>query len=344
MTNETLHCMAEPVPVLVPRQVPVSLHFKSAVCPKIMKPPPGFENNPHFTQSNNGYIRKKMNVLCANCGGMGHIYKNCNHPIISYGIICYKLCIDEASRKMYPKYLMIQRKDSLAYVEFIRGKYNIKHKGYIIDMFSLMTESEREGVRQHSFEKLWQDMWCKNIHDENKNYTKEYREACDKFTLLKKGYLIKNGEEVTFFNLDYVISNTSSKYNETEWGFPKGRRNINEGDVNCALREFREETGIHHNCIQLCRTLKPLEEVFSGTNNVRYKHVYYVAKLVNDTKGDDIFIDPKNKQQCKEIRNIKWFTYEDAQQKIRESNMERREIFRRLHQTLKKHISKTSHS
>lgn len=337
--DETLQCLANPIMIsLEQHHTSIPIHYKS-MCSNLKKSkvPQGFECNPHFSQSNNGYIKKRINVLCANCGGMGHIYKNCNHPIISYGIICYKICND--GNKCYPKYLMIQRKDSLSYVEFIRGKYNIKNKTYICDMFALMTESERQGIQSHSFEKLWQDMWCKNIHDENKNFTKEYKEACDKFALLKKGYFIKNKDDMTFFSLDYVISTTSSKYNETEWGFPKGRRNINEGDVHCALREFKEETGINQNSIQLCRGLKPLEEVFSGTNNVRYKHVYYAAKLINDAKGDTILIDPKNKQQCKEIRNIKWFTYEEALEKIRDMNMERREIFRRLHQTLLKHIN-----
>jgi len=28
---------------------------------------------------------------CRNCGINGHIYKNCPHPIISFGIICYKI-------------------------------------------------------------------------------------------------------------------------------------------------------------------------------------------------------------------------------------------------------------
>ena len=53
--------------------------------------------------------RKKL-VFCANCGGLGHIYKTCNHPIISYGIICYKPFYDKITNSVYPKYLMVQRK------------------------------------------------------------------------------------------------------------------------------------------------------------------------------------------------------------------------------------------
>jgi len=55
---------------------------------------------------------------CRNCGLNGHIYKNCPHPIISFGIICYKIDGNEI------KYLMIQRKDSLSFMEFVRGKYD----------------------------------------------------------------------------------------------------------------------------------------------------------------------------------------------------------------------------
>jgi 8-oxo-dGTP pyrophosphatase MutT (NUDIX family) len=297
------------------------------------------ENTTTNIHKNKGYPRRR-NVLCANCGGMGHIYKNCNHPIISYGVICFKLCIDKETLGKSPRYLMVQRKDSLSYVEFIRGKYNIKSKSYIMEMFSMMTNEEREGISTKTFENLWQSMWCKNIHDEGKTFSKEFKEAYDKFQLLKKGYHIKSENDLQFFNIDYILDNTISLFNETEWGFPKGRRNINENDINCALREFKEETGIPQKVIQLCSSyIKPLEEVFSGTNKIRYKHVYYIARINADNQyANDITIDPENKQQCKEIRNIKWFTYEEAQSKIRSKNIERKELLKRLHLLITKHI------
>lgn len=305
--------------------------------------------NKRFTQPNrfsfevntyNIVTERKRNVACANCGGLGHIYKHCNQPIISYGVICFQLHIDTVTNTKMPKYLMVQRKDSLSYVEFIRGKYNIKSKSYIMDMFSMMTNEEREGILQKSFETLWQAMWCKNITDESKTFSKEFKDAQEKFELLKQGYFIKSGDTVHFFDICYILENTKSKHNETEWGFPKGRRNINEGDIACALREFREETGIHHKCIHLCNNyIKPLEEVFSGTNNVRYKHVYYIAKMnLNNHYAQHVSIDLKNKQQCKEIRNICWFEYEEAQSKIREQNVERKELLKRLHSLIMKNV------
>jgi len=316
-----------------------------------LHPPPGFKyplyktiipcNDNLMSQGNRQEqplrsSHRRTNVLCANCGCMGHIYKNCNHPIISYGVICYKLMYDEELNGIYPKYLMVQRKDSLHYVEFIRGKYNIKAKSYIMDMFALMTDEERIGIATQPFEKLWQTLWCKNISDDNKSFSKEYKEAFEKFNLLKKGYYVKNKDVISFFNIDYILTNTISKYNETEWGFPKGRRNINEGDVSCALREFGEETGMPTKSILLSTHIKPLEEVFSGSNKVRYKHVYYIGKMHDEF--DNVTVDPTNKQQCKEIRNIQWFSYSDAQNKIRDTNVERKELFRRLNQIIIKSI------
>ena len=50
-------------------------------------------------------------VYCNNCGNEGHLYRQCRLPVLSYGIIC----INSEN-----KILMIRRKDSLSYLEFLR--------------------------------------------------------------------------------------------------------------------------------------------------------------------------------------------------------------------------------
>ena len=59
-------------------------------------------------------------MYCNNCGKKGHLYKECKLPVTSCGNIVFRLDKDE------PEILMIQRKDSLCYIDFIRGKYDIK--------------------------------------------------------------------------------------------------------------------------------------------------------------------------------------------------------------------------
>ena len=229
---------------------------------------------------------------------------------------------------------MVQRKDSLCYVEFIRGKYELNHKDYIMRLFQHMTNEERENIRANDFETLWNSMWCRdgNGQANTRNFNRECKEAAEKFAALTRGYTIRNADtdESIFFDLTYILTNTTSLYNETEWGFPKGRRNINEDDITCAIREFREESGIQPRHIRISRDIKPLEEVFTGSNRIRYKHVYYVARYQPPIRGDDKDFHFPNK----EVRDVQWFSYQEGQSRIREFNIERKELFKRLNQII----------
>lgn len=268
-------------------------------------------------------MRNKNNnstIQCVNCGGRGHVYKRCNHPLMSFGIICYRIKDNVA------EYLMVQRKDSLSYVEFMRGKYDIEDTQYLSMLVSNMTPYERTQLLEKDFDSLWKDLWQT---DDCKGFFKEYLDAKTKYNALKYG-IIKYGVEhkLYLYNLEYVIRNQESKLEEPEWGFPKGRRNINEDDMLCALREFKEETGIHYKCLNIQINLKPFEETFSGSNNIRYKHIYYIASMSSNISAR---FNPRNKTQTREIKDMNWFNYEDAQTHIRTDNVERKELFKRVH-------------
>ena len=310
-------------------------------------------------------VTTKQMVQCANCGGFGHIYKNCNHPITSYGIICFRLDFNPVEQRYVQQYLMVQRKDSLSYVEFIRGKYTVDQKAYLLKLFSNMTIEERTGLATLTFDVLWKSLWQSETC---KSFVREYNEAKSKFEMLRQGYIMKNTKnEVYYFDIDYIVNNTVCNVYESEWGFPKGRRNINEPDFACAVREFKEETGIQPKHIRVIGQIKPLEEVFSGTNKVRYKHVYYVAtstanamysmyhanKTVTATAGANAsnasnasapssiqprsaLFNPCNKMQSREIKDVKWFDYKTAQGKINNHNIERKELFKRVDMVLQK--------
>ena len=53
---------------------------------------------------------EKKQDYCNNCGNYGHLYKNCRHPILSYGIILY-------NTNDIPKIIMIERKISKPGIE-----------------------------------------------------------------------------------------------------------------------------------------------------------------------------------------------------------------------------------
>ena len=90
-------------------------------------------------------------------------------------------------------------------------------------------------------------------------------------------------------------------------GVPKGRRNMNENDFECAKREFCEETNYNSKDYDIINNIYILEE-FLGENNVRYKYIYFVGKLSNLDKI--LNLNPNNNDQITEIKDIQWLTKE----------------------------------
>ena len=68
-------------------------------------------------------------INCNNCGKYGHNYNQCTVPITSYGVIAFRM-----NKQKIPEYLMICRKDTLGYIDFMRGKYIVQNKNYIMNM------------------------------------------------------------------------------------------------------------------------------------------------------------------------------------------------------------------
>ena len=85
---------------------------------------------------------------------------------------------------------------------------------------------------------------------------------------LKLG-ITSGGKEYTLASL---IAESSTAWECAEWGIPKGRRNYQERDLQCGLREWQEETGYLKMDIQIIQNLTPIEEIFTGSNYKSYKH------------------------------------------------------------------------
>jgi len=255
---------------------------------------------------------------CRNCGITGHLYKDCIHPIMSFGIICYK--IDENKDI---KYLMIQRKDSLSFMEFIRGKYNNTDINYLHQLISSMTINEKKMIETKDFDEIWNYAWYQNVVAIIKP-TIEYMDSKNKFNILKSNNLLQS-----------LINESLNNHQEQEWGFPKGRRKLKESDINCAIREFCEETQLTKIDIKIIEDIEPFEELFFGTNNVLYKHTYYIGKIIdNDIK---ISVDTTCMEQMREVRDLNWYSYIEALQHIKSHNVERQQIIEKTHKVIQKY-------
>ena len=246
----------------------------------------------------------KKKFYCGNCGKNGHIYKDCMEPITSLGIIGYKFFNNEI------KYILIQRKHSYGYVDFIRGKYDIDNLNYINQLFLEMSTKEIENIFSKDFSTLWSEIW-----GNSKIYNDDYKISLEKFE-----DILDMKEEL----------NLESKWDSPEWGFPKGRRNINESNKNCAIREFCEETNLSKEDITINQNIYPISEIFVGSNNIRYKHIYYVAEV----HKDKIEIDSNNDYQTNEIGKIGWFSKDESKEMFRNYNFEKNNILEKLNKIL----------
>jgi len=308
--------------------------------------------------------KKKENLYCCNCGKIGHTIKRCYEPVTSYGIICIRInhesnnnqdgkindffiskykfpedmellkniCINKYIQKnincnnrkdldIYEdkvidglEYIIVRRKQTFNYIYLIRGIYNFEVED-IIKSINLITNEEYEKLITKTFDELWEDIWGENA--KKVDFMCDYDKAKEKFALLR----------------DFIIPQITHRINITykipEWGFPKGRRIENETNIECAKREFIEETGLKEEDFILLDRLFPLIENIKGTNGINYKHVYYIALLKDNFNTKNIKLNQNLNQQF-EIGDIGIFNMEQTCNILRKYDVERKELLNNL--------------
>lgn len=284
---------------------------------------------------------QRLNAPCTNCGEEGHHQRSCTAPISSYGCILFRvkdpnwnplerLASQETTNIVLSiddvEFCLIQRKDSIGFVELVRGKYKLTDIDYIRDQISGMTMAERELIRDNTLDVLWKHVWG----EENKHYKHDFEISKDKFQTLKNGITCpKTGKTIT---LNSLLEEIPCQWNTPEWGFPKGRRNRFETDYECAIRETSEETGLQRLQFHLLFNLKPIRETFLGNNHIYYTHIYYLAWCSYDT---ELRMKKENQIMLQEIGDIGWFSIEECMNKIRPTNLEKRQILLQASRILK---------
>jgi 8-oxo-dGTP pyrophosphatase MutT (NUDIX family) len=432
-------------------------------------------------------IRNKYYDICNNCGKQGHTFKQCKNPITSFGVIIFR--INQNQRQ----YLMIRRKDTLGYIDFMRGKYSVSNHNYILNMLKQMTVYEKHKLATCTFDDLWRELWSDKgllgtensslltsetkvgdpkmgvtdqtrpatkspaelvvkrlsahcrvssedasvpsillpnssgdlrspselvvrrhsallpesqnpyiytlfpTHDKtqisttegqegfdrinldvrrvvtsvsndtvntNNSYRQEETNSRDKFLYLSTKLIGNNSRgsidssnssgdrrspDITMKQsiLQYLltISNIPDKWKgyadpvppegggwlEPEWGFPKGRRNYQEKDYECALREMMEETGYSPNNVKNIKNIIPFDEIFLGSNYKSYKHRYYLMYM---NYHDSLSMDNFEKS---EVSCMEWKSYDECMKSIRSYNLEKKRLITNIEHTLSKY-------
>lgn len=288
----------------------------------------------------------KNNNLCNNCGKHGHTFSQCKLPITSYGLIVFR----PSSEGL--QYLMIRRKNSFGFSDFMKGKYSPYNIDQIQGFINEMTQHEKTLLSTFQFDDLWKIMWGDYYRDGQ--FKNEENLSSKKFELIKNGVILNfnnkdkdntcdtdvnnfdfnnivlNEQKTTLYDL---INSSNTQWDETEWEFPKGKRGFQEKDLECAIREFEEETGCSRNKINIIENLVPFEEMFIGSNHKSYKYKYFLA-YYNDNENKSKEIDTFQKS---EASKLEWKTLDECLKSIRPYNLEKIHLINNINKVLQEY-------
>lgn len=258
-----------------------------------------------------------------------------NYPIISYGIIGIKgdMRILENIQPMekIPKYtiqlndnieyLMICRSNTFGYIDFMKGNYSLSNIKHIKVLINEMTIFEKSKLLVLSFEDLYRRLTKSNKQSANVRND----ESKKKFEALKNGIVTQDEKKIT---LELLIEESDTEWENNEWEFPKGRKNYKEKDLDCAKREFEEETGISCSDLQIVNNIMPFEEIFTGSNQKCYKNIYYLGIVNKD-------VSMSNYQET-EVSIMEWKTYQNCMESVRNYNIEKISIISSVNDFIQK--------
>lgn len=188
---------------------------------------------------------------------------------------------------------MICKRYTYAYSTFVHGKYASGNNAEIIALLSGMTIDEKHDLLSLNFAQIWYRIWLNSMHHGGVHF-----------------FSAKNKFETTFAvdkgaRLRRLMAKSS--HSTRIWEIPKGRKKSKaELDIHCAIREFREETGItKKNYMILPRISRMQSHIDAGT---KYTTKYFAAFTRHD-------IVPRLnfglQDQIDEISDISWMTIED---------------------------------
>lgn len=231
----------------------------------------------------------------------------------SYGVA---MCRYNKNKNNRIEILMIKKRYTYHYFSFVFGQYNKYNNKQLQYLFNNMTFSEKIDILSMDFSTMWYRLWLSNpeknyniynLYKDDKNNDKDNRTShieCyfrkkEKFELI---FLKDSGKR-----LRGLINNSSNSV--TPWEIPRGSKKIDELDINCAIREFEEETGIYSDKYSILWDTKPIIASHKD-ENIIYKGIYYIA-YINKASDWTPKINFETANQLSEVEQIQWISLEE---------------------------------
>lgn len=242
---------------------------------------------------NQKYVYQQQKKFCNNCGKIGHRFKQCNIPIISVGIIAiecdkkYHNTITNELQKITQfyiekniaispnicklkniNYLLICRRHTVGYIEFIRGNYG--NYAEVEVLFSQMLQREVDKILKYSFDLLWNDLWTPTINASNEKIEMP---------------VASEVENKLTDNLNIPLINKKNNSN-------KSTNKVNKKHTNKTSKSF---TNDNYKKINNCETRKWMSETGKPSTTEDDKNIIHESRRLsmndtNNTKRQDTYL------------------------------------------------------
>lgn len=187
--------------------------------------------------------------------------------------------------------LMINKRYTYAFYDFVNGHYNDASDRAIIELFNHMTIDEKLDINSMNFAQMWYRVW---LH----NRVAYHNAAMARWNELVSG---DNGERLKRLMRRSVFCAPSRI-----WEIPKGRKKYSgERDMDCAIREFYEETGIPRGMYHITDGTYNMSYIESG---VQYEIRYFIAIT---SRIIDHKINSSSMTQLGELCDMQWVSAAD---------------------------------
>jgi 8-oxo-dGTP pyrophosphatase MutT (NUDIX family) len=217
----------------------------------------------------------------------------------SYGVACCRY--NTMTRKM--EILMVKKRYTFYYVEFILGHYTNADDIKLPYLFNRMSNEEKLDIESCCFERMWARVWREVPTNQDVMYAK-YIKCKRKFDNCFTG------------SCSVAISEllSASTSQDPMWEIPKGRKDANETELGCAIRELREETELSDNSYYIIPG-QTIEMRFTN-RKAQYISKFFIAIAIESVTLDGKFrqsakLNFANHHQLLEVIDVRWINLDE---------------------------------
>jgi len=193
----------------------------------------------------------------------------------SYGVVLYSRGTDE--------WLVLKSKDSSGLIAICRGQY---HQSRIPELLLSMSRGDIESVISSADDIDKFRSLCQSVDSRCFDYVVDY--AYNR--LVASLSLIKDSD------------NCCTRSVERDRTWPKGKPKANEKEIDTALRELKEETGIDMSLLNY-EVLGKVEREYFTYTNLKYIDTYFVCSV--ERRSNNVF------ETNEEVSIVEWVSSDD---------------------------------